>query len=259
MCRILILLLALLTRSATMPMILNVLTTYQVFMPLVAQSQKPLGMGLAWATIEPYGVAVKADWWYRGGIFDDPSGTPSYPNLGSLYGASQCRAWMLIFNEPDPGGNLEWTYSPQDAAGQSRRVRQLCPTAQLIAGNVSQYGLDWLRQYVALGGEYDWLGFHCYTRWETEDCILQIQAFQSAFPNERLCLTEWNFVSHDPPTPSERYQFGLYLEFVQNNFSQCSAVFTDRYVDAGGNSNSLLNADGTLNQIGVIYAERNNH
>lgn len=251
--RIAVLLLALLTASNPLPQAINTtLVVSQIFLPIISKPVAALGMGLAWATIAPYGESVNADWWYRGG-----EGTaPSYPQPDYLAYPSQCRDWMLIFNEPDPGGNQEWLFTPQDAASKSHRIRQLCPRSLFAAGNVSQFGRTWLQQYLALGGEYDWLGFHSYCLF-WEDCVNTIQEFRNAFPNDDLCLTEWNVVAHDPLTAYERFAFGTLMQYVKDNL-QCSAVFTDRYVD-GQNSMSLFRENKTtLNEIGVIYANRNN-
>jgi hypothetical protein len=159
-----------------------------------------------------------------------------------------CAPNQLLFNEPtnsDPAAGYK--ISVEDAVEVSRAIRQECPHTYIVAVNFMQTdeGIEWAQDYIALGGEYDMLGYHIYCV-DAQACIDYIERIRRDF-EEPLCLTEYGTVTEDVPN------FKKLVDYVTKNLA-CSAVFTS-YWEAQPVFN-MQYADGSLTPKGLIFARR---
>lgn len=220
-----------------------------MYLPLVLRPGGIYGMGVSEHPID----ALNADWWFSYGHCFPPC-----VSLNKLHGdvpQTWCEPYELIFNEPemyDPADSSP-IVTVAEAVVKSKQVRAQCPKSWLIAGNVSHLpkGTAWLLDYIAQGGEYDQVGFHCYSEM-AQGCIDHIENMKVALKGVPFCLTEWNTTTYD------LVEFEKYMRYVST--LKCSAAFVSftsyLYPDLG--TLYLQSIDGVITEKGKVFAGRKN-
>jgi hypothetical protein len=227
---------------------------YTYYLPTVMRPVGLAGKGIASWTAGKYQAELGAAWFYTWSFCDAPGCVPMSRDW-SL--PPKCPELLLAGNEPNSIEPYGAPTTPQDAAAKSQAIRAACPSTLIIAGNVAlpeflgQTGIEWTRQYIDAGGQYDQLGIHAYAspNGNSAQVIGYLEDFVAAFPKERICVTESGTFNNSAET------FGELMQYLTTHFD-CLAVYTDQ--DPVGTpyatGMSLVDATGALTEYGIIYA-----
>jgi hypothetical protein len=223
---------------------LSVPEEYLIYLPYAPMTQFS-GHGVVGSPVKELG----ADWYYHYGYCDPPCVPMDSAETVGFKG--WCAPVIMLGNESELP---QWTGRPtipiENLVAQSFILRTYCPDAYIIALNFSHLpqGLEYAREFISRGGEYDSLGFHVYTdSWI--DAANYIDYIKSVFPNTPLCLTEVNTVSSDVEN------FRMLLNAIHTRLT-CSAVFMACWSCEGQSDIfDLQRTDGTLTPKGEIFAK----
>jgi hypothetical protein len=247
---------ALTTRCETIVNDKTVTANYTYYLPSVMRPSGLIGKGVASWSGGKYQRELDADWFYIWAWCDAPGCVPMSRGWAL---PPKCSDLLLVGNEPNSIEPYGATTSPESAAMASWAIRAQCPATWLIAGNVAlpefwgMTGIEWIRRYIAAGGEYDQLGLHAYVspNGNAQQAITYLEDAVTAFPGERMCVTETGTFNNSAET------FAELLSYVEMNFG-CLGIYTDR--DPSGTvystGMSLVDADGALTEYGYIFAGR---
>jgi hypothetical protein len=227
---------------------------YTYYLPTVMRPVGLAGKGIASWTGGKYQAELGAEWFYTWSFCDAPGCVPMSRDW-SL--PPKCPELLLAGNEPNSIEPYGAPTTPQDASIKSQAIRAACPSTLIIAGNVAlpeflgMTGIEWTRQYIDAGGQYDQLGAHCYVspNGNVDQCRTALGDFVAAFPKERVCVTESGVFNNSAET------FGELMQYLTAHFD-CIGIYTDR--DPTGTpyatGMSLVDVTGALTEYGIIYA-----
>lgn len=247
LCAVLIILAALLLlgRCAATVRQTTVPQTYTIYFPFVPQTQFA-GHGVAGVPVAELG----ADWYYVYGWCAPPCVPMDSAEMVGFRG--WCADTIMLGNEPELA---QWTGRPvipvENLVAQSFILRANCPDAYIVALNFSgtPQGLEYAKEFIARGGEYDTLGFHAYCE-SWQDCAAYIDYIKSVFPNTPLCLSEFNSVYEDLDN------WRNLLDAVHIRLA-CSAVFLVCWECEGQDDLfDLQTPKGTLTPKGLVFSTR---
>lgn len=209
---------------------------------------------------------LNVSWWYTWGWCDEPGCVPMSYNMQK---PPSCPHTLLVGNEPNAAATNGGPVTPTDAASRVIAIENTCPNTLLVVGNVAYDdwsraggwgdGYNWLAQFLhtyrALRGrEYaQAIGVHCYSQHLASYCLEGLSKLRQLYHGE-MWVTEFGIFSGDAE------QFSILQNHVAANFTRYAA-YTNRQphthqsweVSTGV---ELVNGDGTLTTIGVVYASR---
>lgn len=212
------------------------------------------GKGLASAGVYADADLLNTSWHYTYSEATDPGIVSQFVPMAKDGDPSQCWPIVLLFNEPETGNPGEIAVTPQQASALVVDYQAACPASYTVIGNVSQYGLAWLAQTLALLPGYQGaLGFHSFC-WQTaDDCVAVVEEFAAAFPATSLWLTETAiFHAYDTPGEVGRLMDGAFTMGVTR-----VAWFTNRVMpgDPWADREFYLLDAGALTPAGEAYRD----
>lgn len=186
-----------------------------------------------------------------------------------VYGVPKaCKPVMIVGNEPNAIAPYGMPQTPAQYAGLVAAVRQKCPDAMLVIGNVSvedwrpiggqKRGYEWLSDLLPLVKDSNIvIGAHCYsiTAWW---CVTQLREIKTLAPRG-LWITEFGITSGDPR------ESNLFMRWLDRN-TDAMFAYTNRQPSSCGDTKQgwelggveLINcADGSLTPMGAVFAEWN--
>lgn len=259
--------------------------TFLVFLPLTINNYSQpvydppiINQNKGIALVEPYLQdldSVGASWFYNWGIsvdlLDDSRYVPmSYAGLISDNFPVDYDGFVLFLNEPNNPAPFGADVDAVTAAHRYIDFVQARPQAKLVVGNASAWSTQWYRDFLAELLKYPqtplprYYGFHGYVEawitpehlsnyWDGTNYYLQsISGFQP-----EIWVTEFAETTGDTESLTDLMDVIQSKEYITR-----FAYFTNRYdptqpyIPGGWHDFNLIEDDGTLSPVGLIYAQR---
>lgn len=209
------------------------------------------------------------------------NGAPDCLNMNRNWTLPQatCYDMLLLGNEPtnlEPAGH---PITPTLAVSVTIAIEVTCPNTLLVVGNIHlnnrvTVGGDWNRD-AAIAEAYQWLedyleiyathsghrfnhilGVHCYGQYSAE-CMARLVALKDLDFGGKFWLTEFGIYGDEPYVDSGA-ALALFLKelpFALPNRIDRVYIWTNRSSSCcSGWPFELVNGDGTLTPMGVVYA-----
>jgi hypothetical protein len=167
----------------------------------------------------------------------------------------ECYPVLLVGNEPDLREPYGYPLPAWESVQKVIAIETKCTQTKLVVGNVSQGGVEWLKEYLAeykiqAGREYrQALGVHCYG--SSEWCIERLDEFRALYAGE-WWLTEYNTLNDSRSAMAQLTRYAA-LHFERY------AAYTNRQTGLASDllGAALVNGDGTLTNAGQGYKDAN--
>lgn len=219
--------------------------------------------GLAFAVNVPQDLIIlNAEAWLN---WSESGQTPM------VYGVpNKCYAVMIVSNEPNAITPYGTNQTPRQYGDLVTRVRQKCPLASLVIGNVSvedwrhiggqKRGAEWLAELLPMVHDENYsIGAHCYSS-SAAWCIAQLAEIERMTKRD-LWVTEYGVTTGDP---SQMYKLMRWIDrnavagyaYTNRQPSQCGQAKQGWEINNGVN---LVNCDGSPTPSGKVFAEWKKH
>ena len=260
------------------------MTEHTVLLPLVMNNYTqpvydPPNQNKGIALVEPYLQdldSVGATWYYTWTHYPKPKIDPRYIPM-SYYGLFDgnlpvdYNGFVLFLNEPNSQAPFGSEISPSLAAERYALFVQAQPNAKLIVGNCSAWSVAWYMNFIiAVRDNYDvplpkYIGVHGYVEdWITAPQLdLYWSDIKRVIEQVGMYQIEEMWVTEFADTTGDTASLTALMDVIQSKpYITKFAYFTNRYdptqpyIPAGWHDFNLINSDGTLSPIGLIYAQR---
>ena len=257
---------------------------FLVFLPLIMNNYSPpiydppnINQNKGIALVEPYLQdldSVGATWFYNWGIspdlLNDSRYVPmSYAGLVSDNLPVDYNGFVLFLNEPNNVAPYGSNITPELAAERYAIFIQARPQTKLVVGNTSAWATTWMRDFIVAVKLYnvplpEYVGVHCYVEeWITADtCNFYIEQNRMMWESNAGYVPEM-WITEFADTTGDTESFTALMNIIESkSYITRYAYFTNRYdptqpyIPDGWHNFNLINDDGSLSPMGLIYAQR---
>ena len=232
------------------------------------------------ALVEPYLQdldSVGASWYYDWTFTFDKIGVDDRYIPMAYTGTLDTRlpvdydGFVLFLNEPNNPAPFGANISPGLAAERYAAFVQARPNAKLIVGNASAWSSMWYIEFIwALDENYpntpkpQYYGFHGYVEsWITASQLESWWDATEGFIYRYSGVHPEVWITEFADTTGDTESFTALMDVIESKpYITRYAYFTNRYdptqpyIPAGWYDFNLINDDGTLSPMGLIYAQR---
>lgn len=229
------------------------------------------------ALVEPYLQdldSVGASWYYTWSHYPKPTQDTRYIPM-SYYGLFDDSlpvdydGFVLFLNEPNNVAPYGAGITPQLAAERYREFVLARPQAKLVVGNTSAWATGWSTTFINTVKAYgdvplpEYVGVHCYIEsYITADLCRSYFASHRGTWNIQAGYIPEFWVTEFADTKGNTVEFSKLLKVIKDDpYITRYAYFTNRYdpsapyIPSTWHDFNLVNDDGTLSPIGVIYKD----
>jgi hypothetical protein len=258
--------------------------TFLVFLPLILNNYSQpvydppiINPNKGIALVEPYLQdldSVGATWYYTWTHYPKPTDDNRYIPM-SYYGLFDASlpvdydGFVLFLNEPNNPAPFGAGITPQLAAERYRDFIQARPRVKLVVGNASAWSNVWHYDFIHAVKSYGielpkYVGVHCYVEQHitAEVCEFYINQMRLTWQVEAGYIPEFWITEFADTTGNTKSLTALMNVIQSKSYITRFAYFTNRYdttqpyIPAGWYDFNLINNDGSLSPMGLIYAQR---
>lgn len=258
--------------------------TFLIFLPLILNNYSQpvydppnINADKGIALVEPYLQdldSIGATWYYTWSHLPAPKTDERYIPM-SYYGLFDDNLpvdydeFVLFLNEPNNPAPYGAGITPTLAAERYAAFVQARPQAKLVVGNTSAWATTWMLDFIIAVKSYnvplpEYVGVHCYVEeWITADtCNFYIEQNRMMWKSNAGYIPEM-WITEFADTTGDTESFAALMDVIQGkSYITRFAYFTNRYdpeaayIPDGWYDFNLINYDGSLSPIGLIYAQR---